>query len=219
MPADIFTYKLTALAPWAWHGLAVPSGTATLNDVVTDTAIAFATAAALGMVTRSSCLPITPDYRGHLAALPFKTSLFTGHDNRLNRPLARRLNLDVECGMPASIDSARKSGNIKDYYHTQEVAVGSVFYGNFLHADPLRIAHEAYGERLDRLVVRLGLGRAGVGVLERYASQHEICLNLHTARLFDPDIDLDAGPYLLHTIQPSRMLEPNEALLLTAGWS
>ena len=78
MPAGIFTYKLTALAPWAWHGLAVPSGTATLNDVVTDTAIAFATAAALGMVTRSPCLPITPDYRGHLAALPFKTSLFTG---------------------------------------------------------------------------------------------------------------------------------------------
>ena len=219
MPAGVFTYKLTALAPWSWHGLAVPSGTATINDVVTDTAMAFATAATLGMATRSPCLPTAPDYRGHLGALPFKTSLFTGHDNRLNRPLLRRLNLDVECGMPPSIETARKSGNIKDYYHIQEVAAGSVFRGCFLHADPLRIAQEAYGERLERLVVRLGLGRTGVGLLERCAAQHDIFLNLHTARLFDPDIDLEAGPYRLHNIQPSRPLEPDEALRLTANWS
>ena len=219
MPQRVFTYKLTALAPWAWHGLAVPSGTATLNDIVTDTALAFATAAALGMAPRSPCLPTTPDYRGHLAALPFKTTLFLGHDNRLNRPLARRLNLDAECGMPASIHNARKSGNIKDYYHIQEVAVGSVFHGCFLHADPLRIANEAYGKRPDKLVVRLGLGRAGVGILEPCASQHDVHLNLHTARLFDPDIDLEAGPYRLHNIQPSRPLEPDEALRFTAGWS
>ena len=219
MPQQVFPYKLTALAPWAWHGLAVPSGTATLNDIVTDTALAFATAAALGMAPRSPCLPTTPDYRGHLAVLPFKTTLFLGYDNRLNRPLARRLNLDAECGMPASIDNARKSGNIKDYYHIQEVAVGSVFHGCFLHADPLRIANEAYGKRPDKLVVRLGLGRAGVGILEPCALQHDIRLNLHTARLFDPDIDLEAGPYRLHNIQPSRPLEPDEALRSTAGWS
>ncbi len=219
MAGAIYTYRLTALTPWAWHGLAVPSGTATLGDIVTDTAMAFATAVALGMAPRSPCLPSSPDYRGHLAALLFKTSLFMGHDNRLNRPLARRLNLDVECGMPPSIDTARKSGNIKDYYHVQEVAAGAVFYGCFLHADPLRIAHEAYGERIDRLVVRLGLGRTGVGLLERHADPHEICLNLHTARLFDPDVDLKAGPYRLHNIQPSRPLAPDEALRVTSGWS
>lgn len=219
MAEAIYTYRLTALTPWAWHGLAVPSGTATLNDVVTDTALAFATAAALGMTPRSPCLPTAPDYRSHLAALPFKTSLFLGSDNRLNRPLARRLNLDIECGMPPTIDSARKSGNIKDYYHIQEVAVGSVFHGCFLHADPLRLAYDAYGEQPDRLVVRLGLGRTGVGLLERSAAQPGIRLNLHTARLFDPDVDLEAGPYLLHTIQPSRILEPDEALRLTAAWS
>ena len=33
------------------------------------------------------------------------------------------------------------------------------------------------------------------------------------------DVDLEAGPYLLHTIQPSRTLEPDEALRLTADWS
>ena len=219
MPRAIYAYRLTSLAPWAWHGLAVPSGTATLNDVVTDTAMTFAMAVALGMTPRSPCLPVVPNYRGHLAALPFKTSLFLGHDNRLNRPLARRLNLDAECGMPASIDNARKSGNIKDYYHIQEVAVGSVFHGCFLHADPLRIAHEAYGERLDRLVVRLGLGRTGVGLLERCAWPHDIHLNLHTVQLFDPGVDLEAGPYRLHTIQPSRKLNPDEALRLTADWS
>ena len=219
MPDAVFPFRLTALSPWAWHGLAVPSGTSTLNDVVTDTAMAFGTAAALGMTPRSPCLPSVPDYRGHLAALPFKTTLFLGHDNRLNRPLARRLNLDAESGMPKSVDDARKSGNIKDYYHIQEVAVGSVFYGCFLHADPLCIAVEAYGPRIERLVIRLGLGRNGVGLLERCADGHDICLNLHTARLFDPDVDLQAGPYRLHNIQPSQALEPDVALRVTSGWS
>ena len=219
MPDAVFPFRLTALSPWAWHGLAVPSGTSTLNDVVTDTAMAFGTAAALGMTPRSPCLPSVPDYRGHLAALPFKTTLFLGHDNRLNRPLARRLNLDAESGMPKSVDDARKSGNIKDYYHIQEVAVGSAFYGCFLHADPLRIALEAYGPRIGGLVIRLGLGRNGVGLLERCADGHDICLNLHTARLFDPDVDLQAGPYRLHNIQPSQALEPDVALRVTSGWS
>jgi len=218
VPEAVTRFRLTALSPWAWHGLAVPSGTATLNDVVTDTALAFATASALGMMPRSPCLPSEPDYRTHLAALPFTTTLFLGRSNRLNRPLARRLNLDAECGMPASVDTARKSGNIKDYYHIQEVAAGATFHGCFLHADPLCMAQAAYGEPIDRLVVRLGLGRNGVGLLERCDEQHEIRINLHTARLFDPDIDLQAGPYRLHNIQPSRALDPEEALRITAAW-
>ncbi|MDE2928475.1 MAG: hypothetical protein OXT71_18990 [Acidobacteriota bacterium] len=181
--------------------------------------MAFGTATALGMASRSPCLPSAPDYRGHLAALPFKTTLFLGYGNRLNRPLARRLNLDAECGMPKSVDTARKSGNIKDYYHIQEVAAGSVFHGCFLHEDPLRIVQEAYGKRADRLVIRLGLGRNGAGLLERCPKGHDICLNLHTARLFDLDVDLGAGPYRLHNIQPSQPLEPEIALQVTGGWS
>lgn len=219
MAQAIFPFRLTALSPWAWHGLAVPSGTATLNDVVTDTAMAFATAAALGWMPRSPCLPSAPDYRAHLAALPFKTTLFLGNDNQMERPLARRLNLDAECGMPKSVHDARSSGNIKDYYHIQEVAPGAVFHGSFLHADPLRIAHEAYGERRDRLVVKLGLGRNGVGLLERGTARSPVCLNLHTARLFDSEVNLPAGPYRLHNIQPSQPLEPDTALGITAGWA
>ncbi len=219
MADGVFPFRLTALSPWAWHGLAVPSGTATLNDVVTDTAMAFAVAAALGMMPRSPCLPTAPDYRRHLAAIPFKTTLFQGHDNSLNRPLARRLNLDVECGMPKSVHDARNSGNIKDYYHIQEVATGAMFSGCFLHADPLRFARETYGQPVDHLVVRLGLGRNGVGLLERCPQPPDLCLNLHTARLFDPDIKLPAGPYRLHNIQPSRPLDADEALRITAGWS
>ena len=220
MAREIFPFRLTALSPWAWHGLAVPSGTSTLDDVVTDTAIAFATAAALGMMPRSPCLPSAPDYPGNLAALPFRTTLFLGHGNRLNRPLARRLNLDAECGMPKSVHDARNSGNIKDYHHIQEVAAGTVFHGSFLHADPLRMAFEAYGgERQDRLVVRLGLGRNGAGLLEPCVEQPPVCLNLHTAWLFDPAVDLPAGPYRLHNIQPSLPLEPDDALRITAGWA
>ena len=219
MTEAVFPFRLTALSPWAWHGLAVPSGTSTLNDVVTDTAMAFATAAALGMMPRSPCLPSAPDYARHLAALPFRTTLFLGRDNRLNRPLARRLNLDAECGMPRSVHDARNSGNIKDYYHIQEVAPGAEFHGSFLHADPLRMAFEAYGERRDRIVVRLGLGRNGVGLLEPCVEQSPVCLNLHTVRLFDPDANLPAGPYRLHNIQPSRSLAPDDALRMTAGWA
>ena len=197
----------------------MPSGTATLNDVVTDAAMAFAAAAALGMMPRSPCLPSAPDYRRHLAALPFKTTLFQGHGKRLNRPLARRLNLDAECGLPKSVQDARNFGNIKDYYHIQEVATGAVFAGCFLHVDPLRFAREAYGQPVDRLVVRLGLGRNGLGLLERASQQPDLCLNLHTARLFDPDVTMPAGPYRLHNIQPSRPLATDEALRITAGWS
>ena len=181
--------------------------------------MAFGTAAALGMTPRSPCLPSAPDYRGHLASLPFKTTLFLGRDNRLNRPLARRLNLDAESGMPKSVHDASTSGNIKNYYHTQEVSIGSVFYGWFLHVDPLRAAQEAYQERSEVLVIRLGLGRNGVGLLERCEAGHDICLNLHTARLFDPSIELQTGPYRLYNIQPSRPLEPEVALTVTSGWS
>ena len=219
MAEGIYRFRLTALSPWAWHGLATPSGTATLNNVVTDTAVAFAAANALGMAPRSPCLPSTPDYRTHLAALPFKTTLFLGEGNRLNRPLARRLNLDAESGMPKRVHEARTSGNIKDFYHLQEVAVGSEFHGCFLHADPLRIARDAYGVRTDRLVLRLGLGRNGVGLLERCSEQRELRLNLHTAHLFGASDDLRAGPYLLHNIQPSRPLEAEDALRTTALWS
>ena len=121
--------------------------------------------------------------------------------------------------MPKSVHDARNSGNIKDYYHIQEVAAGAVFHGSFLHGDPLRMAHESYGERRDCLVVRLGLGRTGVGLLEPCAEQSPVCLNLHTARLFDPEIDLPAGPYRLHNIQASQALEPEDALRVTAGWA
>ena len=163
MAESIFPYKLTAIAPWAWHGLAVPSGTSTLHDIVSDTAMAFSTANALGMAMRSPCLPTSPNYRKHLARIPFKTSLFVGENNRLNRPLARRLNLDYECGMPKQIHTARSSGNIKDYYYIQEVAVGAEFYGCYLHSDPFVIASEVFETEIDKLIVRLGLGRNGVG--------------------------------------------------------
>ena len=219
MSEAVYAFRLTTLSPWAWHGLAVPSGTSTLNDVVTDTAMAFAAAAALGMMPRVPCLPSEPDYRRHLAALPFKTTLFLGHENRLNRPLARRLNLDAECGMPKSIDTARNSGNIKDYYHIQEVGVGSVFHGYFLHAT--RCASRTKPMTSGSSVSSSGSGSAGngVGLLEPCAVQKHICLNLHTARLFDPDVDLKAGSYRLDNIQPSEPLGGDEALQVTAGWA
>ena len=211
-------YTLTALSPWAWHGLAVQSGTTTLNDVVNDTAVSFATACALGMSWRSPCLPCDADYRNHLANIPFKTSLFLGHGNKLNRPLAKRLNLDFECGIQMSIHHARNSGNIKDYFYIQEVSVGSKFHGYFLHADPLQIAEQAYNQRIDQLVVRLGLGRSGIGLLEKSKVDCEISINLHTANLFNKEVNIESGSYRLHNIQPSRSVSKDEALQITSEW-
>lgn len=220
MEIPVYTYRLTALTPWAWHGLAVPSGTSTLSDIVTDTAMAFATAVALGMSHRSPCLPTSPNYREHLAILPFKTSLFIAdRDNRLNRPLARRLNLDAECGLPKRVHTARSSGNIKDYYHIQEVHAGAEFCGSFLHTDPFHIAAEKYGVQVNHLVLRLGLGRNGVGILQKHQRAEEVQLNLHTARLFNPNVNLVAGPYRLYNIQPSQPISCEEALSVTSHWT
>lgn len=219
MDTRVYPYRLTALTPWAWHGQAVPSGTATLAGIVTDTAVAFATASTLGMIMRSPCLPPIPDYRHHIGTIPFKAALFLGENNPLLRPLARRLNLDVECGMPRRVHGARSSGNIKDYFHIQEVSVGAIFTGAFLHADPISIAREKYRVDVHHLVIRLGLGRNGMGLLEPSTKPHAVCLNLHTARLFDPNVTLRAGPYRLHNIQPSISLPPDEALQITSTWN
>ena len=181
--------------------------------------MAFATAMALGMGNRSPCLPTLPNYKGHLSALPFKTSLFMGcRNNRLNRPIARRLNLDAECGLPRRVHAARSSGNIKDYYHIQEVRAGAEFNGSFLHADPLHIASEAYDYPVKRLIVRLGIGRNGVGLLEKIQQAKEIQLNLHTAQLFESNVSLKAGPYRLHNIQPSYPVTCEQALDVTSRW-
>ncbi len=219
MEIPVYTYRLTALTPWAWHGLAVPSGTSTLSDIVTDTAMAFATAISLGLGDRSPCLPSTPNYKEHLSTIPFKTSLFVGsRENRLNRPLARRLNLDAECGLPQRVHDARNSGNIKDYYHIQEVCAGAKYNGSFLHSDPLSFVREAYGISLKWLIIRLGLGRTGIGLLEPIQQAQEVQLNLHTAQLFDPNISLGSGPYRLHNIQPSSPITCLEALSITSEW-
>ncbi len=151
--------------------------------------------------------------------LPFKTSLFIGdRGNRLNRPIARRLNLDAECGLPEQVRNARDSGNIKDYYHIQEVLAGARFSGSFLHSDPLYLASEAYGFPVKHLIVRLGIGRNGVGLLEPIQQDEEVRLNLHTAQLFDLNINLDLGAYRLHNIQPSRPIKCEEALSVTSHW-
>ena len=78
-----------------------------------------------------------------------------------------------------------------------------MFHGSFLHADPLRMAFEA-------LRRATGLARNQAWDWDETASdcwkpcveQPPVCINLHTTRLFDPDVDLPAGPYRLHNIQP-----------------
>ena len=50
--------KATALTPFHYHSLAVPSGTATLAQYLTDRAVSYALASAMGALCPSPALPV-----------------------------------------------------------------------------------------------------------------------------------------------------------------
>ena len=90
--------KATTLTPFAYHSLMVQSGTATIPQLISDAAIAFALAASLGMAKASVALP-PKDYRRDWRAVPWRTSIFETDNPRLLPPLTRRRNLDAEAGL------------------------------------------------------------------------------------------------------------------------
>ena len=120
MAANAIHVTARTLTPFAYHSLMVQSGTATLPELIGDRAAAFGLAAALGMTAARVALP-QKDYRSHLAAMPWRTSVFTTDDPQLLPPVTRRLNLDAEAGIQAKVASVAKRGNLKDFFHTQEV--------------------------------------------------------------------------------------------------
>ena len=95
--AQAIGVRATVLSPFHYHSLAVPSGTATQPEYLTDRQMSFALAGTLGCLSSSPALP-RKDYRGHLAALPFLASVFETRAPRLLPPRACRLNIDAETG-------------------------------------------------------------------------------------------------------------------------
>ena len=183
--------KATTLTPFAYHSLMVQSGTASIPQLISDAAIAFALASSLGMAKASVALP-PKDYRRDWWAVPWRTSVFETENPRLLPSLTRRRNLDAEAGLQKKVRDVARKGNLKDFFSTQEVPPGQVFRGAVFGADPFKLSGES------QIVVRVGLHRGGMVRLEKETVEN-VCLNATTAALFEQE--LPVSRYLLHTLQ------------------
>ncbi len=191
------------LTPFAYHSLMVQSGTATLPELISDRAVAFGLAVSLGMAAARAGLP-AKDYRGHLGAMPYRTSVFIADQPRLLPPLARRLNLDAEAGMQKKIQDVAKKGNLKDFFYTQEVPPGQVFRGALFGFDGFDPFAES---RREEIVIRIGLHRGGMVRLRRAGRENvpSVRLNAATASLFGRE--LPVGRYCLYEIQLTPLMD------------
>lgn len=210
----IIAITAETLTPFCYHSLMVQSGTATLPELISDRAVAFGLAAALGMTAARVALP-PKDYRSHLAAMPFRTSVFMTDSPCLLPPLTRRLNLDAEGGFQTKIQNVAKKGNLKDFFHTQEVPPGQVYNGALFgldNFDPFEYAGE------DELVIRAGLHRNGMIRLKK-AEDHsgEVRLNASTAALFDRELAVER--FCLYSLQLTQRMCLEDAAQEVVLWN
>lgn len=199
MTMKLLTIPMAAetLTPFVYHSLMVQGGTATLPELIGDRAVAFGLAVTLGMTAARVGLP-AKNYRDHLSAMPYRTSVFMTNQPRLLPPLARRLNLDGEAGLQKKIQDVAKKGNLKDFFYTQEVPPGQVFRGAIFGFDGFDPFEESGREEL---VIRIGLHRGGMVRLRReeHKAVPSVRLNAATASLFGRELPVDR--YCLYEIQ------------------
>lgn len=207
---DALGIKAITLTPFAYHSLMVPSGSATLPELISDSAVAFGLASALGWLYAGVALP-DKDYRRHWRALPYRASLFTTAQPRLLPPLIRRLNLDAEAGLKRKVQDVAKKGNVKDFYQTQEIPEGQVFTGALFGFNPFKESGR------DTLVIRVGLHRAGMLQLERDDSVGEVSLNAGTAALFGRELAVER--YCLYGLQRTPGYALKEAAAEVGAWT
>jgi len=201
--------KATTLTPFAYHSLMVQSGTATLPELLGDRAIAFGLAATLGMLRASVALP-KKDYHAHLRAMPWRTSCFTTDKPRLLPPLIRRLNLDEDGGYKRKIQDIAKKGNLGVFHQIQEVPHEQIFNGAIFGFDPF--AHT----KQEKLVIRVGLHRNGMVLLEKNKTVSKVRLNAATAALFKRELSVER--YCLHGLQLSPWYSLKEAQEEVVRW-
>lgn len=197
------------LTPFAYHSLMVQGGTATLPELVSDQTLMFGLAASLGMMRNTVCLP-EKGYRRDLEAMPWRASVLTADAPRLLPPVARRLNLEEEGGMPQRLYAVTSSGNLKTYFFTQEVPPGVVFQGALFGFDPFAYSGE------DELVIRIGLHRNGMLRLRR-AGVEQVRLNAATAALFARELPVER--YLLYGLQLTAKWPVKQALQEVQQWN
>lgn len=198
------------LTPFAYHSLAVQSGTATLPELIGDQALAFALAGTLGHLDARVALP-PKDYRRDLGAMPWRASVLMTDQPRLLPPLVRRLNLDDEGGFQKKIRDVTYKGNLKQFFLIQEVPPGIVFRGAVFGVDPFALS----GQR--ELVIRIGLHRNGMVRLTRDDGVAEVRLNAATAGLFGRELKVER--FLLYGLQLTPRMPLEEAAAEVALWN
>lgn len=201
------------LTPFSYHSLMVQSGTATLPELIGDRAAAFGLALALGMGNGRVGLP-SKDYRGHLSAMPFRTSVLVTENPRLSAPLARRLNLDAEAGFQKKVQDVAKKGNLKDFFYTQEVPPEQIFRGTVFGMDEFDPFAEV---GRNELVIRIGLHRGGMVRLRKAVSAvSQVRLNAATAHLFGRELPVDR--YCLYDLQLTPWMALADAVEEVSRW-
>lgn len=201
--------RASTVTPFAYHSLAVQSGTATLPELISDTAIGFGLASTLGMMAARVALP-TRDYLRDLRAMPYRASVFTTDQPELLPPLVRRLNLDGEAGLQKKVQDVAYKGNLKEYFQIQEVPEGKEFTGALFGFDPFAETGE------QELVIRIGLHRGGMVRLTPDPTVDRVRLNAATAHLFGRELAVER--YALHNLQMTALLPLNEAARELNQW-
>ena len=196
------------LTPFYYHGHYALDGSATEPGVITDTALLFALRAAL--IGASPLLRGQPDYRADLQMIPWRASLFMGKDNELLPPLRRTVDMDKEGGRSARMQKNMSSGFYKNQFFTHSVRPGAKYYGLVVGPDPFVLAES------DEVVIRIGVGRAGMVKLSRAFEQKSVRLNAATARLFERPVEAEYR--ILDTIRPSRFYDAPEAAKELGTW-
>jgi len=214
--------RVETLTPFHHHSLAVPSGTATLAAWMSDRTLAYGLAGALGAFNASPALP-TLGWVRDIARLPFWASMGRAVDASLMKPRGCRLNLDHEGGYDNAIQGNTASGNLKTWFHVQEVNPGAVYEAAVFGANPFALAGEALGldGEASEIVMRFGRHRAGVARVVR--SEHtKAQINLHTGHIVGEDMAREEAPrvavFALYDMQVSSPMELLHASQIVESW-
>ena len=208
--SDMIGIEVTVLTPFYYHSIPIAGGSATITECLSDTAFNFALASALGMMD-GVCLPDTQDYRRDIGLMPFRCSMLLSNNAELLPAQVRRLNLDSEGGYSNRLYCGTSKGNRKDFYRVQEINVGAIYRGAIFGMNPF----EEFNQK--SLIVRVGKHRQGIVEIKPITIPKKIVLNAFTAKVFGRDISM--GKYLLHNMQQSILMSPEDALLEVLLWN
>lgn len=199
------------LTPFYYHGLHVDGGSATYADIITDTALLFALAAAFSPRQRVLRAKGDTAYREDLNRLPWRASLLMGEHTQALPPVRHVADVVREGGYTERFRRSTGSGNYKTTFLVHEVAAGSRYRGLLSGPDPFRLSGAP------SLIVRVGVGRLGMLEIAPCKDMANVRLNTATARLFGRDAVVE-DYRVLDTIRVSVPLSLEEAGRELAVW-